>query len=1118
MQILLKFYVKRKSSRDKQVLFWSCILDAEISESEVNFDYLNRGNIYPIDKMDDFELCINYSQVSIEIIRLDYDGYKKRPIFFLATDKTWLTGSPYSHSSSNVETYYIDTTKFIQELRNQLNINNDYETNKLQIQVIETIRKHIGIDILKNESVAGALSIYRRLLSFHVGGNFNAERGDRYIAIRTLDNDVKFDDAFVNVDILDNKKILYNIFCKFENNFKYELPTIESLEQFSQFRVTIINSENKKHQKIYEETFHLIRSFSVGMLIGGGYSKIVRNRFLPNKPLDKVPLDDHLTNISKKRHKDFFDYEHDYHMQLHGMKKEDLDSKYFSNERNGRELFLKFIRIVFSTAKTVIVIDAYFDNAALNDILVCSSNRFDLTIITTDPKRKRENSKNLVKNIYSAFPEGKVFFTERIHDRYVYINNGENEKLYSLSNSWNGLVNHYNLYVQEVPHEISLQIYEEIQKCVKDCNLQTKPKKAKKRQRKTVSKYKYTKAYINKIVQAIQIMPHDVNADIFIEAASEYYMAYYFRNIDKKTINSIILTLIQRFEQDSIDRIIEIICRKMLEKQKKVFEEELEFIDGKPFAWYDTPQKCYRRLSYGAFHGGTRSYSYRIDYGLSELLNLFFKEYPSKVIAMLQKQEHIICQNPAFINEEDGSNVYHVSEYIIFSFLYEFFPVDGVLTDDTKCFINKCREYTYIRIFFANILADKVLDTNGRDQAFEILIDELTFIELNSEEFAIILGSIYNRMSLQRKGDDSQETIRNRIVTYILDNVSGNAISIFAYYAYICSYDIKLGPFNEFCQDLRSHHKNDEKEILQKLLLLDSVRTNTSLQTKISKIIGVDISLLNNIFQDGDEELLEKEIVESDIRKYIPLVPYLSGILAECVNIDEENGFDNITNSLNIDKNLIFNIKYLSEITMFYYDFYLLLSTIMNIPEDNAGKTKLLELARWYFPVCLKNMPNDFYGLAMKIVGIYSIVIDDGQRKALLNRIDYLPSKALIQCSINSQVLEYLSVYDEFVENADVDGYHKTIVVENLLTIGLVLCMRSLEDDNNELKDELLRVISKINEKINHILTKTLKPILAYGMKYAKEPIAENKNAFIDAMKYKFYPPQVYFILEGGNV
>jgi hypothetical protein len=447
------------------------------------------------------------------------------------------------------------------------------------------------------------------------------------------------------------------------------------------------------------------------MSIGGGYSKIVRNRFLPNRPLDRVPLNDRLANISGRGHKDFFDYENDYHMQLHGIKKEDLDSRYFSNDGTGRELFLEFIRTVFSTAKSVTVIDAYFDNTALNDILACSSNRFDLIIITTDPKAERENSKNLVKNIYNAFPEGKVFFTEKIHDRYVYINAGENEKLYSLSNSWNGLVNHYNLYVQEVPYEISLQIYEEIQKFTIDCNLQIKPMETKRRQKKTVGKRKYTNAYINEIVQAIQMMPQDIDANVFIETACEYYMAHYFRNIDKKTINSVILALIRRFEQSLIDGMIEIICRKMLEKQKKTFGEESEFINGKPFGWYDTPQKCYRRLSGGTFHGGTRSYSYKIDYGLSELLNLFFKEHPFKVITILQKQECIICQNQAFISEEDGSNIYHVSEYIILSFLYEFFPVNGVLTDDTKCFINKYRGSTYIKMFFSRACSHYVEST-----------------------------------------------------------------------------------------------------------------------------------------------------------------------------------------------------------------------------------------------------------------------------------------------------------------------------------------------------------------------------------------------------------------------
>jgi hypothetical protein len=135
-----------------------------------------------------------------------------------------------------------------------------------------------------------------------------------------------------------------------------------------------------------------------------------------------------------------------------------------------------------------------------------------------------------------------------------------------------------------------------------------------------------------------------------------------------------------------------------------------------------------------------------------------------------------------------------------------------------------------------------------------------------------------------------------------------------------------------------------------------------------------------------------------------------------------------------------------------------------------------------------------------------------------LKRINYLPIKALIQCSINSQSPEYLSGYDEFLENANLDEYNKSIIIENLLTVGLVLCVRCLECDDDGWKDKLLRVISKINEKINSSLTEIVKPILVYGMKYAKEPTIENKYAFIDAMKSKFYPPQICYLLEGGNV
>jgi hypothetical protein len=120
MQILLKFYIKRKSSCDRRLLFWSCVLNSEINKTKVDFNYLNRGNTYSIDEMSEFELCINYCQFGAEIIEQNYNDYKNRPVFFLTTDKTWLARSPYNHSSFSVETHYVGTIEFIQKIKTNL--------------------------------------------------------------------------------------------------------------------------------------------------------------------------------------------------------------------------------------------------------------------------------------------------------------------------------------------------------------------------------------------------------------------------------------------------------------------------------------------------------------------------------------------------------------------------------------------------------------------------------------------------------------------------------------------------------------------------------------------------------------------------------------------------------------------------------------------------------------------------------------------------------------------------------------------------------------------------------------------------------------------------------------
>ncbi|MDR2865487.1 MAG: hypothetical protein LBV68_07765, partial [Spirochaetaceae bacterium] len=777
MMILLEFHIFKKSQPDLQpFIFWSCALEADSSITEVDFVYLNRNNTYAIEGCTEFRLRITYKELTRQIIDQYCKDHIKRPNYFIASDKTFLTGSPYSHSSSNVETYYKNTKEFIADLKNKLGLDSDYKINQLQLSTIETIKNNIGIDILRNESIAGALSIYKRLPAFHVGGNFNIDRGERYVTIYSLDGDKIFPDAFINIDIIDEQKNLYNMHCKFVNNKKYTLPSSENdLEQFSQIHISIFdcvkheteikNKNDAVYQKIYEETFHLLRSFSIGMSVGGGHSKIVRNRFL-NKPKDKVDVYDHIDKISNKNNKDFFDLEYDYKMQLFGTKKEFLCSRYFSNDKKGREQFLEFIREVLTIAKNAVVIDAYFDNSGLDDFIACSSNSVNLTIITTDPKSKdykRKNAINLLANIYKTLPECKVYFTDKIHDRYLYIEDQTGEKLYSFSNSWNGLVNNYSLYIQEVPLQISLRIYEEIQHYTSDKNIQDKPHIGKKQKKSSGNKKNYTKKYVEELSHTIRAMPSNVNIDTFIETASEYFRAHYFGKADKGKICSELTLCIQNIQETEINGIIEKLSKMMLEKQRHQFEEESTFIDGKPFPWYDTPQKCYRRLA-GGPSWGQRSYQLELDYGISELLALFFQIYPLQVIEILQEQEKKICVMTLLVKNRKDQIAYHVSENIISSFLCDLYPAKGTLSENTQIFINKCNQYSYIRIFFALILIDKLIFDYEKNQlTFSGLMNSFQLINLNDKEKAIILGSAFNRISLQQRVTDFQNDIKGKI-------------------------------------------------------------------------------------------------------------------------------------------------------------------------------------------------------------------------------------------------------------------------------------------------------------------------------------------------------------------
>ena len=67
-----------------------------------------------------------------------------------------------------------------------------------------------------------------------------------------------------------------------------------------------------------------------------------------------------------------------------------------------------------------------------------------------------------------------------MHDRFLIIDNGKETSYYSMSNSWNGSVNNYSIFIQEINLSDSLKLKDCYANCFADQYLQKKELKKEK--------------------------------------------------------------------------------------------------------------------------------------------------------------------------------------------------------------------------------------------------------------------------------------------------------------------------------------------------------------------------------------------------------------------------------------------------------------------------------------------------------------------------------------------------------------------------------------------------------------------------------------------------------------
>ena len=1112
MSVLLQFYIEDKQKQDR-FLFWSCVLDSSIDLSKFDLKYLDVG--LDIENYVNLKLQIEHKNFTHEIYDSFYKGYNKdRPEVFLSTDATMQIGSPYSHASSMMKTYYQVPAEYILKLRQFCDKQTDYQFTKFQLQIITTIKKALGIDIIKNESLPGCLSVYKRMSSFSVNGNFNALNGKtRYITITPNENNA-FENSMIEIEIIDEKKVLFRKLCKYTIDFFFEFPSTTELEHFSEFRISIycFEFENESYSKIYEEHFYLIRSVNILGGIYGSNSKIVKNRYL-NKSMDKIDIISHQSLISTLDRKDWVDWEREYKNILFGKELKYLESLFF-DKITGRENFLIWARNAISKGRKITIVDPYFDNNGLQDFFACINALIKIRILMKDPHEFNIDTNTHLEAIYNLLPEAEVYFIDNIHDRYLIIEEDERIVFYSLSNSWNGTVNNYSLYVQEIPLLSSLQIEEEIENYVKNGRLQSNNyTKEKKKVIYEENETIYTELFINDHFRKLKSFEDNNALDNFIDICGKLFWAYYFKG-DEGIIKTELITLINKkiniFTNDNILKIISKIIVNLIKKQKEEFIRKNHYLENKSLVYYNTPEKCLERIGLKNYFG-TGYFDLDMDYALYELLKTIFFLFPETVITELTKKEEELC---IFYINDNGTKKpmhYYISELIVSSFLVHKYPAMLPIRKDISDFIEKTRKIIYCRIFFASAL---IYHDRNIKLTFNELIELLKILELTTQELLLFLSDMYCKFSIQkqnRQNKDDNYTFLNDINNFVLDNYYNKDIVKYAYKAYIEPYEIKHDELKDFIKQLEKTGRNNEKLEIEKLLLICSLQTNLKLQSKIKEIIKPNEYIFKEIIKPVNMEKLDS----TDNVKYHNILPYLGYIFSSfLVKYSQEDKL-NLQYTLHIDRSLVFPLgKFPSNMGLFYYDVAFLLSTVLSLGTSSVNiKNDIFKLLEWYLSVCLNAYSDDFYGLSIQVIDLYTTLQIDEKNEILYNLVNSLRDKVLIASNIKNQTQEYIELYKNIFKKYDIGNEKKDIIV--FFNIAINLCLRCADKENIEKIQELLSILEQIKViTLEKITDEYAIKLINTGINYAHSPSKETMKNFIKIMDKIYNPYSARFLFE----
>lgn len=1097
-KVLIQFFIKEKKTNKKDFLFWSCVLESIVDN--IDFSFINnKNNSYNIDGFNEYQVIIKYSEFTniesiFESTNLDFNKVKSSQTFLEIKGDI----SVYYNACSRVVTYDYNSNDFLSNFKEFIKdkYNTDLKITKLLENILMTIKTIIGFNLFDCNSHPGAISVYDKLPIFNIDFCLNPlNKHLRYIDIKCFDNSLDLDNVLIYLILGSKDNIIYEKIFKYNEYNKYIDKTIGPFYSFS---ISVFNKSNNSLEIIYKNIVNCIKNINLSIGIYD-IKKIVPTRYLGNKKTETIDTISTLSNhtigdmdqISKIKE------------YIYGEKILINESYFFNNDCNGRKEFLDWVREITSKAKKILIVDPFFDDKAIEDLNSCINNKsLDINILTTYPEKRIESNSKLTnddfeKKLVRCLKNVTIYYISRdkLHDRYLLVNS---KKLYSLSNSWNGTVNNYSLLIQEIPYKIKLAILDHIEELLDKC---TKTNLSKLSVKFDEDGDGYKKDLDNNDINYDENISH-INKIEDLDKKSEkeiinYLLKFclYYNDNHKYDIYSILFESLNKINKNKLSTLIELVINKILETENNIYISNGVFYNDKSLEYLN---KNISELI--AFIDLKLEYHYKIYNKFLGCIHVLAKTlfiiYPEEFIYILTKNEN---------------NIFHVSlnndtiNYRISSMLISSYIIDIYLNANIK-YINilqsNCINNNFVRVFIHMIKLYFIYKKSN-------ISKQLDFLDNCKESEEI---KFYIFMSLTKEFSKKNEL--NKDIFEYMKKFNINYKLLFAhqilftniYYSDKCIYnDNGVDNFFNYIEYLSENDKNSNIELIENVILIESLRINTKIQNK----------LLNVIVDEKDKVLYEHILENKEIDftrymdSYLKNISKISNVLSKRLN---DKKYIDLFITLNVyDLFLIFNTTKNYEnssykITDYCYILYLLLvSLIFSYYNENQIKNidNILKNFEWYIPVILNSYSYFRNNIDVNIIDSYLLLIKDNEEKKelLATKIsNNIKCKALILSSLKNQKKDYITLYNTILYNSN---HNEDVNFLSKLYIYLSINISSIE--STSLKQDFISLLKILKDK--NIENQKIKNILDYGFEFAINPTYDNKNNYIDIMiNNEFYP------------